>query len=119
MARVHKPDSGRGRRAEIELETSLERARENPADEAAFFRRVLKATDYVHAPASVDSGKFRLVQFRHPDGFNAIPFFTSLRKAQIAGSSAVRNLDLPSRDLLASVDGAVESCDVRVAADGR
>lgn len=107
MAHIHKPRRGRERLRTIDLEAWLERARDHPAEEPAFFRALLDATVYVHAPASDDSGKVRLIQFRHPDGFDAIPFFTSLRKAQIAASSVVRILNLSGRDLLASTRGAI------------
>lgn len=100
------PRTTPGNPSEVELEAWLVRARENPAEEPAFFRRLLDATVYVHAPASDDSGKLRLVQFRHPDGFDAIPFFTSLQKAQIASSSSVRILGLRGRELLAGTVGA-------------
>ena len=96
----------RGNREEIELEAWLERSRANPAEEPAFYRRLLCATVFVHTPASDDSGKVRLVQFRHPDGFDAIPFFTSLAKAQLAGSASVRVLALTGRELLAGTLGA-------------
>jgi len=107
MPRSVLPRERRLSRAEAELEACLARARSNPAEEPAFFRRLLRATVYTHAPASDDSGKIRLVQFRHPDGFDAIPFFTSLGKAQAAGSAAVRILNLSGRDLLAGTRGAI------------
>lgn len=102
-----KPRAGQQTLAEDELETWLDRSRSDPGEEPAFFRRLLDATVYVHAPASDDSGKLRLVQFRHPDGFDAIPFFTSLSKAQFAGSSAVRILEVQGGELLAGTRGAI------------
>ena len=65
-----------------ELEARLERSRLDPTEEPAFFRSLLEATVYVHAPVSDDSKHLRLVQFRHPDGFDAIPFFTSLQNSR-------------------------------------
>lgn len=106
MARMHKPRKGRERAKSSDLEAWMERVRDHPAEEPAFFRALLDATVYVHAPASDDSGKVHLVQFRHPEGFDAIPFFTSMEKAQIAASSAVRILNLLGRDLFASTRGA-------------
>ncbi|WP_396614788.1 SseB family protein [Lysobacter soli] len=106
MARRHTPRRATQRRRRIDLEAWLERVREHPAEEPAFFRALLDATVHVHAPASDDSGKVRLVQFRHPEGFAAIPFFTSMEKAQIAASPAVRILTLSGRDLLAGTRGA-------------
>lgn len=102
-----KPRAGQQTQSESELETWLDRSRSDPGEEPAFFRRLLDAKVYVHAPASDDSGKLRLVQFRHPDGFDAIPFFTSLAKAQFAGSSAVRILEVQGRELLAGTRGAI------------
>ncbi|OZB67337.1 SseB family protein [Stenotrophomonas acidaminiphila] len=89
-----------------ELEARLERSRLDPAEEPAFFRSLLEATVYAHAPASDDSKYLRLVQFRHPDGFDAIPFFTSPQKAQFASSRAVRIVELRGRDLLSQTRGA-------------
>jgi len=101
-----KPRVGGHTLAEVELEAWLERSRTDPGEESAFFRRLLESTVYAHAPASDDSGRLRLVQFRHPDGFDAIPFFTSMAKAQVAASSAVRILELVGRDLLSGTRGA-------------
>ena len=85
MKRPVRPQIGGTASAEADLEAALERARESYEEERAFFRRLLDATVYVHAPVSDDSKTPRLVQFRHPDGFDAIPFFLSLAKAQVAG----------------------------------
>jgi hypothetical protein len=107
MARQRKHHQGRKRPPGVDLEAWLERVREHPAEEPAFFRALLDATVYVHAPASDDSGKVRLVQFRHPDGFDAIPFFTSLAKAQVASSAAVKILGVSGRELLTGTRGAI------------
>lgn len=93
--------------SENELEQWLERARTNPAEEQAFFRRLLEAIVFVHVPVSDDSGKVRLVQFRHPDGFDAVPFFTSREKALRASSPAVRVVGVLCRDLLEGSRGAI------------
>ena len=98
--------AGRSSRAERELEAWLERARVNPAEEPAFFRRLLDALVHVHVPVSDDSGRPRLVQFRHPDGFDAIPFFTAWEKARFASSSAVKIVQVRGRDLFAGTKGA-------------
>ncbi|WP_062350366.1 SseB family protein [Pseudoxanthomonas mexicana] len=92
--------------AEADLEAALERARGDSAQELAFFKQLMDAMVYVHAPVSDDSRTPRLVQFRHPDGFDAIPFFTSLGKAEVASSSAVKILGVPGRDLLEGSRGA-------------
>lgn len=106
MKRPVRPQIGGTASAEADLEAALERARESYEEERAFFRRLLDATVYVHAPVSDDSKTPRLVQFRHPDGFDAIPFFLSLAKAQVASSSAVKILAVVGRDLLAGTRGA-------------
>ena len=68
--------------SEREFEHRLEQVRQNRELEPAFFRCLLDAVVYVHAPVSDDHPRLRLVQFRHPDGFDAIPFFTSLRRSK-------------------------------------
>lgn len=68
--------------SERELERRLELARQNRELEPAFFRCLLDARIYAHAPVSDDNPRLRLLQFRHPDGFHAVPFFTSLEKAR-------------------------------------
>ena len=68
-----------------ELERRLERARTHREEELAFFRCLLDAWVYAHVPLSDDHPRLRLIQFQHPDGFYAVPFFTSEAKAQFAG----------------------------------
>ena len=106
---MKQPSRPRGRgttSAETALEASFERARDSAAEERAFFKRLMDAIVYVHAPVSDDARTLRLVQFRHPDGFDAIPFFTSLDKAQAASSAAVRILGVSGRELLTGTRGA-------------
>ena len=106
MKRSSKPPGRGARAAEAELEASFERARDSAAEERAFFERLMDAIVYVHAPVSDDARTPRLVQFRHPDGFDAIPFFTSLGKAQVASSAAVKILGVSGRELLSGTRGA-------------
>ena len=96
----------RVRAAHVELEAMLEHSRTDPGKEPAFFRRLLDAIVYIHVPISDDSKNVRVVQFHHPDGFYAIPFFTSSEKAEFASSSAIRIVALRGRDLLISTRGA-------------
>ena len=100
MKRSSKPPGRGARAAEAELEASFERARDSASEERAFFKRLMDAIVYVHAPVSDDARTLRLVQFRHPDGFDAIPFFTSLGKAQVASSAAVKILGVSGHELL-------------------
>jgi len=88
-----------------ELERLLERARTH-GEEPAFFQGLLDAWVYAHVPLVDDHPRVRLVQFRHPEGFLAVPFFTSEEKANIAGQGAVRTVKLNGRELLASAPGA-------------
>src|SRR5690625_3896348 len=92
--------------SENELEERLERARGNPKEDQEFFRYLLEATVYAHAPISDDSEKFRLIQFKHPDGFDALPFFTSESKAAVAAGSSARIIACTGRELLEMTRGA-------------
>ena len=89
-----------------ELERRLERARAYREEEPAFFRCLLDAWVYTHAPLSDEHPRVRLVQFRHPDGFDAIPFFTSETKARFAGRGVARTVKVTGRDLLEGTRGA-------------
>ncbi|APO97678.1 hypothetical protein BJD13_00345 (plasmid) [Xanthomonas perforans] len=106
MKQPSRPRGGGTTSAEAALEASFERARGSAIEERAFFHRLMDAIVYVHAPVSDDAPTPRLVQFRHPDGFDAIPFFTSLDKAQAASSAAVRILGVSGRELLTGTRGA-------------
>lgn len=106
MTRRPRMPRGRPAPSHHELEARLERSRLDPAEEPAFFRSLLEATVYIHVPVSDDSKHVRVVQFRHPDGFDAIPFFTSPQKAQFASSRAVRIVALRGLELLSQTRGA-------------
>ncbi|WP_334180336.1 SseB family protein [Pseudoxanthomonas sp.] len=106
MKRSSRPRGSGATAAEAALEASFERARDSASEERAFIKRLMDAIVYVHAPVSDDARTPRLVQFRHPDGFDAIPFFTSLGKAQVASSAAVKILGVSGRELLSGTRGA-------------
>ncbi len=89
-----------------ELERRLERARTHREEEPAFFRCLLDAKVYAHAPASDDHSRLRLLQFRHPDGFHAIPFFTSIEKARPPTGIAAKIIPLLGRQFLELTRGA-------------
>ena len=89
-----------------ELERRLERAREHREEEQAFFRCLLDAMVYAHVPMSDDHPRMRFIQFKHPDGFYALPFFTSEAKAVFAAQSAARIVELSGRELLKATRGA-------------
>lgn len=92
--------------AEQDLETRLELARLSHDDEVLFFRHLLDARVYAHAPISDDYPRTRLIQFRHPDGFYAVPFFTSRSKALFASGPTIRIVQMTGRDLLQGSPGA-------------
>lgn len=89
-----------------ELERRLERARTHQEEEPAFFRCLLDAWVYAHVPLSDDHPRLRLIQFRHPDGFYAVPFFTSEAKAEFAGRGVVRTVKTIGRELFMGTPGA-------------
>lgn len=92
--------------SERELERRLELARQNRNLEPAFFRCLLDAVVYAHAPVSDDHPRLRLIQFKHPDGFYALPFFTSHAKALFAAGSTARLVELTGRELFEGTPGA-------------
>ena len=92
--------------SERELERRLGLARRNRDLEPAFFRCLLDAVVYAHAPVSDDHPRLRLIQFKHPDGFYALPFFTSHAKALFAAGSTARLIKLTGRELFEGTPGA-------------
>ena len=92
--------------SERELERRLELARQNCELEPAFFRYLLDARVYAHAPVSDDHPRPRLFQFRHPDGFLAVPFFTSLEKARPPAGITAKIVPLSGRQFLELTRGA-------------
>ena len=60
----------------------------------------------MHVPVSDDAKSVRLIQFRHPDGFDAIPVFTSAQRCARAASAAVKSIQLPCVELLNATRGA-------------
>lgn len=89
-----------------ELERRLERTRTHQKEEPAFFRCLLEAWVHAHVPLSDDHPRLRFVQFWHPEGFLAVPFFTSEAKARFAGRGVVRTVKLTGRELLTLTSGA-------------
>lgn len=92
--------------AEQDLERRLELARLSYDDEVLFFRHLLDARVYAHAPISDDYPRTRLIQFKHPAGFYAVPFFTSRSKALFASGPTVQIVQMTGRDLLQGSPGA-------------
>ena len=92
--------------SEQELERRLELACQHRELEPAFLRCLLDAPLYAHAPMSDDHPRLRLIQFRHPDGFYALPIFTSHAKALRAAGTTARLVQLTGRELFESTPGA-------------
>ena len=92
--------------SESQLDKSFEKCRSNYLHETEFYECLVRAQVYVHVPISDDSPNVRIIQFRHPDGFDAIPVFTSLSRCSRAASRAVRTLRLPCVQLMDSTRGA-------------
>lgn len=88
------------------LEQLMEQARRDASREGDFFRALLDARIYAHVPVSDDHPRLRLIMFRHPDGFMAIPLFTSLEQAQRAAGNAARVVQASGRELLEGTAGA-------------
>lgn len=89
-----------------QLERLFEQAHSNHLNEAAFYTHLLQAKVFVHVPVSDDAKSLRLIQFRHPGGFDAIPVFTSAQRCARAASAAVRPIQLPCLELLNATRGA-------------
>lgn len=92
--------------SESQLERLFEQAHSSHLNEASFYSQLLQAIVYVYVPVSDDAKNVRLIQFRHPGGFDAIPIFTSAERCARAGSHAVQALRLPCIDLLNATRGA-------------
>ena len=91
---------------EAALECLMEEARTSHEAEKKFVHALLDSRVYAHVPLSDDHPRLRLIMFQHPDGFMAIPFFTSLKKAQFANRGAARIISTTGRDLLEGSNGA-------------
>ncbi len=92
--------------SEEELERRFEQARQNPDLEPVFLRSLLDAVVYAHAPKGDDYPRLRLIQFRHPDGFFALPFFTSRAKALAAAGTTAWLVPMTGRALFEGTPGA-------------
>ena len=88
-----------------ELERLRRGALRDARGERAFFRALLDATLFAHAPVSDDSGRLRLIQFERPDGLTVLPLFTERHRAQRASGPAVRIVELTGRLVLEATLG--------------
>jgi hypothetical protein len=89
-----------------QLNALLTQSLEDKTAEPAFFRAMLDATVYAHAPLSDDSRKLRLIQFTRPDGLTVLPFFSDSKQATAATGNAVRVVPLLGRVFLEATRGA-------------
>lgn len=89
-----------------DLDALMAASIENPGMETLFFRALLDADVYVHAPAQPTGPNLKLVTFVAPEGIRVIPVFTDRKKAEFASSRLVRIIKLTGRQLFESAPGA-------------
>lgn len=92
--------------SEGELEHWFEQGMQSYTNESRFFACLIRAMVYAYVPVSDDSKNVRLIQFRHPDGYDAIPFFTSAHRAARSTFSGLRTIKLPCTTLFEMTRGA-------------
>lgn len=89
-----------------ELDDLMAQSLRDLRKEPAFFRALLDAIVYTHAPLEDESGRSRLVMFKSPDdGEFAIPVFTDEAKALFAAKGNVRIVSMTGRALLEATRG--------------
>jgi hypothetical protein len=88
------------------LDELMQRAIQDKEEEPAFFRALLKAEVYAHAPLKNRSGRLRLIQFARPDGMTVLPFFSDHAQAKAAAGTAARIVTMTGRQLLEITRGA-------------
>ena len=74
--------------------------------EPAFFRALLEATVYVHAPRQDHSGRLRFIQFATPEGLTVLPFFSDEAQAKDAAGANATVVVLLGRQLFELARGA-------------
>jgi hypothetical protein len=75
-------------------------------NEEPLLRGLINARVYVHVPVSDDSKHIRVSQFRHPDGYDAIPFFTTEQRSEKARSKYFKTFRMHCVDLFFGTAGA-------------
>jgi len=94
--------------ASTSLDDLMEQSIRDFRKEPAFFRALLGATVYAHAPLNDSSEKLRLVMFKSPDdGELVVPVFTDKAKAEFAARGNVRTIPLTGRTLFEITRGAI------------
>jgi len=90
------------------LDNLMEQSIQDFRKEPAFFRALLDATVYAHAPLNDASERLRLVMFKSPDdGELVVPVFTDESKAEFAARGNVRIVSLIGRTLFEITRGAI------------
>lgn len=90
------------------LDDLMEQSIQDFRKEPTFFRALLDATVYAHAPLNDASERLRLVMFKSPDdGELVVPVFTDEAKAEFAALGNVRIVPLTGRTLFEITRGAI------------
>lgn len=89
-----------------ELTRLLQQALDDPRAEPPFFRALLAATVYAHAPRGDRSGGLRFLQVTTPEGLTALPFFSDEHQAKAAANSVATVAVLTGRQLFEATRGA-------------
>lgn len=90
------------------LDDLMEQSIQDFRKEPDFFRALLDATVYAHAPLNDSSEHLRLVMFKSPDdGEPVVPVFTDEAKAEFAARGNVRIVPLTGRTLFEITRGAI------------
>lgn len=88
------------------LDELMEQSVRDFRKEPAFFRALLDAIVYAHAPLESPSDRLHLVMFKSPDdGQLVVPVFTDEAKAELAARGSVRIVPLPGRTLFEITQG--------------
>lgn len=89
------------------LDDLMERSVRDFRQEPAFFRALLDAIVYAHAPLESPSDRLHLVMFKSPDdGALVVPVFTDEAKAAFAARGNVRIVSMTGRTLFEIIQGA-------------
>ena len=89
------------------LDDLMEQSVQDSRREPEFFRALLTAMLYSHAPLESPSERLHLVMFKSPDdGALVVPVFTDEAKAEFAAQGSVRVVSMPGRTLFDISRGA-------------
>lgn len=91
---------------ETGLSRLMRRAFDDKHAEPAFFRALLKATVYAHAPRYDRGNRLRLIQFTLPTSKLVLPFFSEYDQAAASAGASARIVAMTGRQLLELTRGA-------------